>query len=100
MESVWLGSPYGLLVFIKLSGNILNHYIPKTIRMEAKFQLSEFQPVVCMKDNRMYAFKVEDNPGFLKEDYALIKCFRIIKNGEIDFSNIIEIYGKDLVSPD
>jgi hypothetical protein len=70
------------------------------MRMETKFQLSEFQPVVCMKDNRMYAFNIQDNPDFLKEDYAMIKCFRIIKDGEIDFSSIVEIYGKDLISPD
>jgi hypothetical protein len=70
------------------------------MRTEAKFHLSQYQPVVCMKDNRMYVFNIQDNPGFLKEDYALIKCFRIIENGEIDFSNIIEIYGKDLVSTD
>jgi hypothetical protein len=71
-----------------------------TMRMKAKFQLFEFQSVICTKDNRMYVFNVNDNPGFLKEDYALIKCFRIIGDGEVDFSTIIEIYGKDLINPD
>jgi hypothetical protein len=70
------------------------------MRTEIKSQIFKFQSVVCMKDNKMYVFNVNDNPNFLKEDYAIIKCFRIGKGGEIDFSNIVEIYGKDLVNPD
>jgi hypothetical protein len=57
------------------------------------------QFVICIKDNKMYAYKIDENPYFLEEDYSLIKCF-LVKSGKPDFKKEIEIYGKDLVSAD
>jgi hypothetical protein len=60
----------------------------------------ELQSVICIKDNKLYAYKVEENPYFLEENYGLIRCFPVSKNGDPDFLTLIEIYGKDLVSAD
>jgi hypothetical protein len=57
------------------------------------------QQVVCIKDNKLYVYKINENPYFIEEDYSLIKCF-LVKIGIPDFSKTIEIYGKDLVSAD
>ena len=58
-----------------------------------------FQSVICIKDNKLYVYKIYENPYFIEEDYSLIKCFPI-KNGKMDFTKEVEIYGKDLVSAD
>jgi hypothetical protein len=68
--------------------------------MKTHIGLSEYQPVIFIKDNKMYAYKINENPHFLDNDYALIKCFPIKKDGLPDLSNLIELCGKDLVSPD
>jgi hypothetical protein len=68
--------------------------------MKIQVERSEFQSVISIKDNKLYAYKINENPYFLENDYALIKCFPIKKNGLPDLSQTIELYGKDLVSPD
>jgi hypothetical protein len=68
--------------------------------MKTPFELSGYQPVIFIKDNKMYVYKINENPNFLDDDYAMIKCFPVKKNGLPDLSNLIELHGKDLVSPD
>jgi hypothetical protein len=68
--------------------------------METTFKQSEFQRVKCIKDNKLYVFKIKEHPDFYSEDFALIRCYLIEKNYRVDFSKEIEIYGKDLVSMD
>ena len=58
----------------------------------------ELQSVVCIKDHNLYVYKIDENPCYIEEDYALIKCFLIREGGFPDFSRMIEIYGKDLVN--
>jgi hypothetical protein len=69
-----------------------------TTKME-KLLDQGMQSVICIKDNKMYVYKIDENPYFLEEDYSLIKCF-LVKKGKPDFEKEIEIYGKDLISSD
>ncbi len=57
---------------------------------------TEFQSVICLKDNKGYIYRIDENPCFREDDYVLIKCF-LVNNGEPDFSREVEIYGKYLV---
>lgn len=68
--------------------------------MKTNIILSEFQAVIFIKNNKRYAYKINENPYFLENDFALIKCFPIKKDGYPDLSNTVELYGKDLISAD
>jgi hypothetical protein len=57
-----------------------------------------FQSVICLKDNKAYVYDVDENPCFLEDDYAVIKCFPVKSNGKPDLSREIGIYGKYLIS--
>jgi hypothetical protein len=72
---------------------------PNRARLELFIDNKIFQSVVCIKDNKLYIYKIDENPYFIEEDYSFIKCF-LVKNGKPDFTKEIEIYGKDLVSAD
>jgi hypothetical protein len=65
--------------------------------MEILINNKAFQSVICLKDNKVYVYKIDENPCFIEDDYAVIKCFLIKDDGEPDFSREIEIYGKYLV---
>ncbi len=65
--------------------------------MEILMEKKTFQSVIYLKDNRVYVYNVDENPCFLEDDDALIKCFLLKNNGEPDFSQEVEIYGKYLV---
>ncbi len=67
--------------------------------MRTLVETKTFQAVICLKDNKSYVYDVDENPCFLEDDYALIKCFLVI-NGHPDLSREVEIYGKYLVSAD
>ncbi len=56
-----------------------------------------FQRVVCLQDNQSYIYNVKENPSFLENDFARIKCFRLSEDGKPDFSKEIEICGKYLI---
>jgi hypothetical protein len=66
--------------------------------MQPTSRRSEFQRVKCIRDNNIYIFKLTDNPNYYSEDFALIRCYKVGKNQEVDFSKETEIYGKDLIS--
>jgi len=68
--------------------------------MEKLIEQIEFQSVICLKDNRVYVYKVDENPCFLEDDYAVIKCFLMLNTGLPDLSHEVEIYGKYLVDAD
>jgi hypothetical protein len=63
-----------------------------------KVDRKEFQPVICIKDNQVYVYKIDENPCFLEDFHSLIKCFQTKRDEEPDFSKEVEIYGKYLVS--
>lgn len=65
--------------------------------MEKQIERIEFQSVIYLKDNRVYVYKIDENPCFIEDDNVLIKCFLVKKNGEPDLSKEINIYGKYLV---
>ena len=65
--------------------------------MEKLIDRREFQSVICLKDNRVYVYRVDENPCFIEDDYVLIKCFLLKNNGEPDLSKEVEIYGKYLI---
>ena len=65
--------------------------------MELLIEKKAFQSVIFIKDNRVYMYNVDENPCFLEDDHALIKCFLVKNNGDMDFDNPVEIYGKYLV---
>ncbi|MFL5727873.1 MAG: hypothetical protein ACJ75J_00180 [Cytophagaceae bacterium] len=68
--------------------------------MKALFDVKLFQTVICIKDNKSYVFNVDEHPGFVNEDYSLIRCFLVKESGHPDFTKAIEIYSKDLVDAD
>jgi hypothetical protein len=65
--------------------------------MQTKYKESDYLRVKCIKENKIYVFNINEHPNY-SEDFALIHCYRVQGNQEIDFSKKIEIYGKDLVS--
>jgi hypothetical protein len=65
--------------------------------MESIIDNKKLQPVICIKDNKLYVYKTGHNFN-LRNDYTLISCYLVDTNGEPDISKEIEIYGKDLVS--
>lgn len=65
--------------------------------MELLMEKKLFQSVICIKDNRVYVYNIDENPCFIEDDNALIKCFLVKSNGDPDFSKEYEIYGKYLV---
>jgi hypothetical protein len=76
----------------------MNHLLEfKTTNMEKLIDKREFQSVICLKDNRVYVYRIDENPCFIEDDYVLIKCFLLKNNGEPDLSHEVEIYGKYLV---
>jgi hypothetical protein len=78
---------------------MINLLYPNRTGPELLIDNKIFQSVICIKDNKLYIYKIDENPYFIEEDYSLIKCF-LVKNGKPDFTKEIDIYGKDLVSAD
>jgi hypothetical protein len=66
--------------------------------MKITIDNNKFISVKCIKDNNMYVYNILKYPYFMEEDYTLIKCSPVI-NGNPDFAQEVEIYGKDLVCP-
>ncbi len=65
--------------------------------MEILMEKKTFQSVICIKDNKVYVYNIDENPCFIEDDYAVINCFQVQHNGLPDFSRVVEIYGKYLV---
>ncbi len=65
--------------------------------MEVRIKKKAFQYVICLQDNKGYMYDVKENPSFLENDFARIKCFPIKEDGKPDFSKEVEIYGKYLI---
>jgi hypothetical protein len=65
--------------------------------MEMLIRKKIFQCVFCLQDNKSYVYNVKENPSFLENDFARIKCFPLDENGKPDFSREVEICGKYLI---
>ncbi len=65
-----------------------------TIYMEKLIDKREFQSVICLKDNRVYVYRIDENPCFIEDDYVLIKCFLVKNNGEPDLSHEVEMLNR------
>ena len=68
------------------------------MKMITLIDTKSFQSVLCLKDHKDYVYDIDENPCFLEDDFARIKCFPIKEDGEPDFSKEVEIYGKYLIN--